>query len=179
VRSLALPAFRMLPTVGPVILALCVPTEALSLVELGQGVKRGAGWSRYVELPIAPERAGQVMGRWVSPSPVPLTATAVCSRGAHPTPPNRWGFSDLKALFLNCTLKRSPELSHTDGLIRISQAITGKNCVGELAGPAKLSRATSKVRSCGGLQAAEPRGSLFRWANTENASQPTGRSTSM
>ena len=34
-----------------------------------------------------------------------------------------WDFSDLKALFLNCTLKRSPELSHTEGLIRISRAI--------------------------------------------------------
>lgn len=38
-------------------------------------------------------------------------------------------FSDLKALFLNCTLKRSPEPSHTDGLIRISQAIMEKNGV--------------------------------------------------
>ncbi len=40
-----------------------------------------------------------------------------------------WDFSDLKALFLNCTLKRSPELSHTDGLIRISRAILEKNRV--------------------------------------------------
>ena len=28
--------------------------------------------------------------------------------------------SDLRALFINCTLKRSPELSHTDGLARQS-----------------------------------------------------------
>ena len=34
-----------------------------------------------------------------------------------------WDFSDLKAVFLNCTLKRSPELSHTEGLIEISKAI--------------------------------------------------------
>lgn len=40
-----------------------------------------------------------------------------------------WDFSDLKALFLNCTLKRSPELSHTEGLIRISRAILEKNGV--------------------------------------------------
>ncbi len=40
-----------------------------------------------------------------------------------------WDFSDLKALFLNCTLKRSPEPSHTDGLIQISQAILEKNGV--------------------------------------------------
>ncbi len=38
-------------------------------------------------------------------------------------------YSDLKALFLNCTLKRSPELSHTEGLIRISKAIMEKNHV--------------------------------------------------
>jgi multimeric flavodoxin WrbA len=42
---------------------------------------------------------------------------------------SRWDFSDLKALFLNCTLKRSPELSHTDGLVRISRAIMEKNGV--------------------------------------------------
>jgi multimeric flavodoxin WrbA len=28
----------------------------------------------------------------------------------------RWDFSDLRALFINCTLKRSPEPSHTQGL---------------------------------------------------------------
>ena len=26
---------------------------------------------------------------------------------------SRWDFSDLRALFVNCTLKPSPELSHT------------------------------------------------------------------
>ena len=41
----------------------------------------------------------------------------------------RWDFSGLHALFLNCTLKRSPELSHTEGLIRISRAIMEKNGV--------------------------------------------------
>ncbi|WHI47131.1 flavodoxin family protein [Microbulbifer sp. JMSA004] len=38
-------------------------------------------------------------------------------------------FSDLKALFLNCTLKPTPELSHTDGLIRISREIMERNKV--------------------------------------------------
>lgn len=33
---------------------------------------------------------------------------------------NRWDFSDLRALFINCTLKRSPERSHTQGLVDIS-----------------------------------------------------------
>jgi hypothetical protein len=32
----------------------------------------------------------------------------------------KWNFSDLRALFINCTLKRSPELSHTQGLADIS-----------------------------------------------------------
>lgn len=41
----------------------------------------------------------------------------------------RWDFSDLRALFLNCTLKKSPEMSHTEGLIRISRAIMEKNRV--------------------------------------------------
>jgi multimeric flavodoxin WrbA len=36
---------------------------------------------------------------------------------------SRWDFSDLKALFINCTLKKSPEQSHTEGLIAISKAI--------------------------------------------------------
>lgn len=38
-----------------------------------------------------------------------------------------WDFSDLTALFLNCTLKPSPELSHTQGLINMSQAIIESN----------------------------------------------------
>lgn len=36
-------------------------------------------------------------------------------------------YSDLKALFLNCTLKKSPSLSHTEGLFEISKAIMEKN----------------------------------------------------
>jgi multimeric flavodoxin WrbA len=39
---------------------------------------------------------------------------------------NKWDFSDLNALFLNCTLKKNPELSHTEGLINISKAIMEK-----------------------------------------------------
>jgi multimeric flavodoxin WrbA len=38
-------------------------------------------------------------------------------------------FSDLRALFLNCTLKRTPELSHTQGLIDMSTEIMEKNGV--------------------------------------------------
>jgi hypothetical protein len=32
-------------------------------------------------------------------------------------------YDDLQALFFNCTLKRSPELSNTQGLIDVSAAI--------------------------------------------------------
>jgi multimeric flavodoxin WrbA len=42
---------------------------------------------------------------------------------------SRWDFSDLTALFLNCTLKRTPELSHTEGLIAISREIMERNRV--------------------------------------------------
>ena len=34
-----------------------------------------------------------------------------------------WDFSDLRALFINCTLKRSPEISHTQGLMDLASAI--------------------------------------------------------
>jgi multimeric flavodoxin WrbA len=47
---------------------------------------------------------------------------AMCSQSA-------WDFSDLRAIFLNCTLKRSPEMSHTEGLIDISRSIMEKNDV--------------------------------------------------
>jgi len=40
-----------------------------------------------------------------------------------------WDFSDLSALFINCTLKRAPELSHTEGLMKISMEIMESNGV--------------------------------------------------
>ena len=42
---------------------------------------------------------------------------------------SRWDFSDLNALYVNCTLKPSPELSHTEGLMRSSMAIMEANGV--------------------------------------------------
>ncbi len=39
------------------------------------------------------------------------------------TPQNHADFSGLKALFLNCTLTKSPDPSHTEHLIRLSQGI--------------------------------------------------------
>jgi multimeric flavodoxin WrbA len=38
-------------------------------------------------------------------------------------------YSDLRALFINCTLKRSPEQSHTQGLMDISMEIMRRNAV--------------------------------------------------
>lgn len=43
---------------------------------------------------------------------------------------SRWDFSDLSALYVNCTLKPSPELSHTEGLARIAIAVMEANGVG-------------------------------------------------
>ena len=38
-------------------------------------------------------------------------------------------YSDLRALFVNCTLKRSPEVSNTEGLAKISMGILEANGV--------------------------------------------------
>ena len=40
-----------------------------------------------------------------------------------------WNFGNLRALYINCTLKRSPERSHTQGLIERSTAIMAKQGV--------------------------------------------------
>lgn len=42
---------------------------------------------------------------------------------------NEEDFSKLKALFFNCTLKRTPEQSHTDGLIDMAKEIMVRNQV--------------------------------------------------
>ncbi|MBW3591509.1 MAG: flavodoxin family protein, partial [Actinobacteria bacterium] len=42
---------------------------------------------------------------------------------------NRWDFSDLRAMVINCTLKPSPAQSHTQGLLDRSIAIMERNCV--------------------------------------------------
>ena len=42
---------------------------------------------------------------------------------------SRWSFGDLTAVFLNCTLKPSPEPSHTEGLLQVSKAIMETNGV--------------------------------------------------
>jgi multimeric flavodoxin WrbA len=50
-------------------------------------------------------------------------------RAADADPAGEPGFSDLRAMYLNCTLKRSPELSHTQGLVEASAAIMRKQGV--------------------------------------------------
>jgi multimeric flavodoxin WrbA len=40
---------------------------------------------------------------------------------------SKWDFSGLRALFLNCTLKKSPERSNTEGLMAVSKAIMDAN----------------------------------------------------
>ena len=42
---------------------------------------------------------------------------------------SQWNFSDLRALFINCTLKKSPEPSNTQGLADLAIAIMEKNGV--------------------------------------------------
>ncbi|WP_336986628.1 flavodoxin family protein [Altererythrobacter aquiaggeris] len=42
---------------------------------------------------------------------------------------NKTDFSDLKALMINCTLKRSPQSSHTDGLLEMAETIMTRNKV--------------------------------------------------
>jgi len=40
-----------------------------------------------------------------------------------------WDFTGLRAMFINCTLKRSPEPSHTEGLVEASAAVMRKHGV--------------------------------------------------
>lgn len=42
---------------------------------------------------------------------------------------SRWDFSDLTALFLNCTLKPGSQLSHTEGLMNVSRSVMEENGV--------------------------------------------------
>ena len=42
---------------------------------------------------------------------------------------SQWDFSDLRAVYINCTLKRSPDVSHTQGLADRSIAIMERNGV--------------------------------------------------
>jgi len=52
--------------------------------------------------------------------------TASTESDADTSPPR---FDGLRALFINTTLKRSPEVSHTDGLVRLSSQIMRRHGV--------------------------------------------------
>lgn len=62
---------------------------------------------------------------------------------------SRWDFSDLRALFVNCALKLSPELSNTEALIRISTAIMERKDV-EVDFERAVDAATSRPRERSG-----------------------------
>jgi len=49
--------------------------------------------------------------------------TTMAAMGDELATQGMWDFSDLQALFINTTLKKSPELSHTQGLMDISAEI--------------------------------------------------------
>lgn len=51
---------------------------------------------------------------------------------------SQWDFADLNAVFLSCTLKRSPEMSYAQGLIDISKAIIEKRRIYRGATPSGL-----------------------------------------
>ena len=42
---------------------------------------------------------------------------------------NEWDFSGLRAVFINCTLKRSPQVSNTEGLMSVAREIMEANDV--------------------------------------------------
>lgn len=63
---------------------------------------------------------------------------------------SEWDFSGLKALFMNCTLKRSPELSHTEGLMRMCMTIMDQLGVSnELLRPVDYAIAPGCTLICG------------------------------
>jgi multimeric flavodoxin WrbA len=55
--------------------------------------------------------------------------TDIDTRQAELCASSQWDFTDLRALFINCTLKRSPEQSHTRGLADRSIAVFEANGV--------------------------------------------------
>src|SRR5918996_809957 len=70
---------------------------------------------------MASRRAG---GRWVGVAAVaPHTHGAAMTTTDPTASTDAYDFSDLRAIYINCTLKRSPELSHTQALADRSIAI--------------------------------------------------------
>jgi hypothetical protein len=86
-----------------------------------------------------------------------------------------WSFSDLRALYVNCTLKPSPEVSNTEGLMRLSTAIMEKNGVRDHGEERRGSgvRARGRLRPCSRCLArhARTRGSVRRVARALRAGE--------
>jgi multimeric flavodoxin WrbA len=64
-----------------------------------------------------------------SASPDPVDRDPLDERQRDLCAQSRWDFSDLSAVYLNCSLKPSPEPSHTQGLADLSVAIMEANGV--------------------------------------------------
>src|SRR5205814_2457857 len=63
------------------------------------------------------------------PGPRRYLQPGLAALGQRYRPEARMPYDDLRALFINCTLKRSPELSHTQGLVDFSRSIMEKQGV--------------------------------------------------
>ena len=55
--------------------------------------------------------------------------TELAQRNEQLAEDSRWDFSDLRALVIKCTLKRSPEVSNTQALGEIASGIMQRNGV--------------------------------------------------
>jgi multimeric flavodoxin WrbA len=58
-----------------------------------------------------------------------VKGTAVAKKAPNKPTAKKWDFSDVKALFISCTLKKSPDVSNTEGLAQISINIMKKHGV--------------------------------------------------
>src|SRR6476660_7927104 len=86
---------------------------------------RRSSWPRHWR-----RRRRSRASRDLSPLP-PRRGTAAAYRGlmTDPSPQDGPRFSGLRALFVNCTLKRSPDVSNTQGLIDRSVGLMEKEGV--------------------------------------------------
>ena len=75
------------------------------------------------------ETAGGERARARSPArlrggrPPPRCRVTLSDRHDELVTTSEWDFSDLRAVIINCTLKRSPEVSNTAGLLAVPKAI--------------------------------------------------------
>ena len=81
------------------------------------------------------------------PAAAPTSMTELTTKQEELCAQTDWDFSDLRALFINCTLKRSPEQSHTQGLADISMEIMRRQGVTRRRGP--CASTTTSPPACG------------------------------